>query len=368
MAIDRRSFLIGLGSAVGATLATAGHAADAPLYVTSVRGDDGAYGVAAFTADGTVRFRTRLPGRGHDAVRRPGTNEVIVFARRPGDWAAVVDLATGRVRKVILAPHGRHFYGHGAFVADGRIMHATENDMTTGQGVIGLYDAADDYRRTGELPSFGIGPHELAPRDRAGEIVIANGGIRTHPDSGREILNPDAMDPGLAVLDPRTGDCMLKADLGGDYRGLSIRHLAVASDGTTYFGCQFHGDPFDMPPLVGAMTPDGKTRFLDMPDEALASLDNYVGSVALDRSGDILAVTSPHGGMALFWDRASERYLGRRPMPDVCGLAAAAEPEAFILTSGNAGMGVTQVPFESLERFGSPDLSRWVWDNHVLVT
>jgi len=361
--------MIGLGSAVGATLtAGAGHAADGPLYVTAVKGDDGAHAVAAFTADGVVRFKTRLPGRGHDAVRRPGTNEVIVFARRPGDWATVVDLATGQVRQVILAPKGRHFYGHGAFVTDGQLLHATENNMATGQGVIGLYDATDHYRRKGELPSFGIGPHELAPRPRAGGLVIANGGIRTHPDSGREMLNADAMEPGLAVLDPETGDCRLKADLGPDNRGLSIRHLTVARDGTTFFGCQFHGDPFDMPLLVGAMTPDGRIHFLDMPDEALAALNNYVGSVALDRSGEVVAVTSPRGGTAAFWDRASGRYLGRRPMPDVCGLAAAAAPEAFVLTSGNAGIATTQIPFESIERLGAPDLSRWVWDNHVLLT
>ena len=55
-------------------------------------------------------------------------------------------------------------------------------------------------------------------------------------------------------------------------------------------------------------------------------------------------------------------------MPDVCGLAAAAAPEAFVLTSGNAGIATTQIPFESIERLGAPDLSRWVWDNHVLLT
>lgn len=368
MAIERRSFLACLGATLGSTLlSTAGSAADDKLYVSACTRADGVHAAAIFAADGTLRYLTTLPDRGHDAVRRPGTDEVIVFARRPGQWAAVIDIASGLVRRVIAAAEGRHFYGHGAFRDNGRILYATENDMGTGGGVIGLYDAGAGYRRVGELPSFGIGPHDLAPMPHGGQIVIANGGIRTHPQSGREMLNRETMEPSLAVLDPRTGDCMGKVDLGADHRALSIRHLAVARDGTTFFGCQFEGSPFDLPLLVGAMTSDGKTRFLDIPDDALASLNNYVGSVALDYSEEIIAATSPRGGVAVFWDRASGRYLGRRRMPDVCGVAPAAGPETFLLTSGNAGVQLTQVPSSELKRLGAPALSQLSWDNHVLA-
>lgn len=338
-----------------------------PLYLSACTDEDGAHALAAFTGDGAVHFTARLPDRGHGAVRRPGTREAVVFARRPGDWAAAVDLASGRLNGVIAAPMGRHFYGHGAFLGDGRLLYATENDVAGGRGVVGLYDATAGYRRVGEWNSFGVGPHDLAPRPRAGGLVVANGGIRTHPETGREMLNRDAMEPSLAVLDPRTGECAAKVDLGVEYLALSIRHLAVACDGTVFFGCQFEGDPFDLPPLVGAMSPDGRARFLDMPDEDLASLDNYVGSVALDRSGEILAATSPRGGMVAFWDCVSGRYLGRRPMSDVCGVAPAAVPGAFILTSGNAGVALTRLPFGDLARLGPPELSRRIWDNHILV-
>ncbi len=36
-------------------------------------------------------------------------------------------------------------------------------------------------------------------------LVVANGGLRTHPDTGRETLNPDDMSPNLALIDLATG-------------------------------------------------------------------------------------------------------------------------------------------------------------------
>lgn len=368
MAIDRRSFLKTLGTAIaGSLLPSIGYASASSLYLSACSQADGSHSVSVFTEDGAVQFTTKLPDRGHDAVRRPQSNEVVIFARRPGNWAAIVDIQSGQVGKIILAPEGRHFYGHGAFLEDGHILHATENNIATGEGVIGLYDATNAYARIGELPSFGIGPHDLSMLPGGG-FVIANGGIRTHPETGREMLNKDEMEPSLAVLDPLTGDCRMKISLDADLQALSIRHLAVASDGSTYFGCQFEGDPLDMPFLVGMMDREGKTRFLEMPDEDLASLNNYVGSVELDRSGEIIAATSPRGGMAAFWDRSSGKYLGRRAMPDVCGVApAGSQTHAFILTSGNAGMGFTQAPFHELRKLSPSNLPDPMWDNHVLV-
>jgi hypothetical protein len=368
MVIDRRSLLAGIGAAVGLSLlprdAFAG--AEEQLYISAL--SDGAeHSVAMFSADGVLRFSTRLPDRGHDSVRRPKADEVIVFARRPGNWAAVVDLRNGAVGKVLIAPEGRHFYGHGAFSPDGGLLYATENDIAAGTGVLGLYDARDDYRRIGEVPSFGVGPHDLLFRPGSTHLVVANGGIRTHPDTGREMLNKNDMEPSIAVVDAATGDLKLKVDLGPDMRGLSIRHLAMAPDGTAAFGCQFEGDPFEMPALVGLIMPDGGTRFLEMPDEELAALNNYVGSVELDASGDIIAATCPRGGTVAFWDRTSGRYLGRRQMPDVCGVAATSQADGmFLLTSGNAGVRMADLAQQDLRRLTADVLGSHIWDNHLL--
>ena len=327
---------------------------------------DKACSVAVFDDAGRVLFTTRLPERGHDATPRPGSDEFVVFARRPGNWAAVVDRRSGAVGPMIVTPPERHFYGHGIFSPDGRLLYATENLIATGDGVLGIYDATAGYVRVGELPSFGIGPHDIAALPGSRHLLVANGGLRTAPDTGREILNPEAMSPSLAILDPVAGTSILKVELGQALRGLSIRHLAVAGDGEAVFACQFNGDPDELPPLVGLMRADGSTTFLEMPDDDLAAMANYVGSVSLDRSERLIAATSPIGSMVAFWDRQDGRYLGRRRLSDVCGVAPMPMDGVFVLSSGNAGVKLGQPSRDDLVRIGGSDLDRWMWDNHIL--
>ena len=102
-----------------------------------------------------------------------------------------------------------------------------------------------------------------------------------------------------------------------------------------------------------------------MPEDDLAAFENYVGSVALDRTGRIAAATSPVGNMVAFWEWESGRYLGRRRMSDVCGIAAADTEGVFLATSGNAGVRLAPVDRTDLAPLGGTALDRWVWDNHL---
>lgn len=374
--LDRRSFL----AALAAALAGPGRAAaGGPVYLSACLDSGGREGdsVAAFDGDGRLLYATRLPARGHGAAARPGHGEVVVFARRPGNWAAVVERTTGRVLRLITTPPDRHFFGHGTFSPDGRLLYATENragadDPGAGEGVLGIYDAAAAYARVDERPTHGLGPHDLALLP-GGPILIANGGTRTQPGTGREILNPDAMAPSLVLLDPASGRALLKADLGPALRGLSIRHLAVAGDGEAVFACQWEGAPEDGPLLVGVLPRGGPPRLLPMPEDDLAALDNYVGSVALCGAERVIAATSPRGNTVAFFERGSGRYLGRRRMPDVCGVAPAAPAAGaaaglFVVTSGHAGVATLgALDGQALRRLGGSDLAARAWDNHVRV-
>ena len=367
MEIDRRSFLAALSASVAGAFypRDASAAQDKPLYVSARMAADKSASVAVFSLDGEMLFATSLPDRGHDIAVRPLSSDLVVFARRPGDWAAIIDRRSGAVARVVTSPNGRHFYGHGVFTPDGNLLYATENLIATGEGVLGIYDAQAGYRRVGEMPSFGIGPHDIALLPDRHRMVVANGGIRTNPQTGREMLNKDQMEPSLALIDAKAGTELLRVDLGQALRGLSIRHLAVAAQGDTIFGCQFAGDPSDMPALVGVMNPAGKTRFLSMPEDDLAAFQNYVGSVALDASGKIAAATSPVGNTIGFWEWESGRYLGRRRMSDVCGVASGGTEGVFLATSGNAGIRLAPVESKALAPLSGSELDRWIWDNHV---
>ena len=155
--------------------------------------------------DGNVLRELPLEGRGHDIALDRASGQAVVFARRPGSFALAFDIQDRREPVLFTTPANRHFYGHGVFSRDGRLLYATEHDNETRAGLIGVYDASGGYRRVGEVPSYGIGPHEVILLADGKTLAVANGGIETHIETGREKLNLDSMQPSLAFVDAGTG-------------------------------------------------------------------------------------------------------------------------------------------------------------------
>jgi uncharacterized protein len=250
----RRGFLLSLaGSAlVGFGLkAAAARGSAGPLYVGCRVDDDGNAFTSAFRADGDTVFDLQLPGRGHAISFRPGTAHCVVYARRPGRFAVVIDAAEGSALYRIDAAPKRHFYGHGTYSGDGRYLLTTENDYDAGRGVIGVRDAKDGYKQVGELPAHGIGPHEATLMPDGRTLAIANGGVRTHPDYDRLELNLDTMSPSLTYLDIASGRVTGEVRLEQHLHQLSIRHVTVNDAGLVAIAMQYEGDRRDRVPLIG---------------------------------------------------------------------------------------------------------------------
>ena len=175
-------------------------------------------------------------------VPRPGlaapATAYLSAARLASDRHAALglDAAAGRVLHRFDAVAGRHFFGHGFFSPDGRLLYATENDFDAEAGAIGIYDAADGWRRVGEIAGVGIEPHEAALLGDGRTIVAADGGILTHPDYGREKLNLATMAPALVYVDRASGEILETARLDPALHRLSIRHLARDATGAVWFG------------------------------------------------------------------------------------------------------------------------------------
>ncbi|MGF1630772.1 MAG: DUF1513 domain-containing protein [Kiloniellaceae bacterium] len=207
-AIDRRRFLgssAALCAAWGLALPEVALAAETRCFVSACSDAAGATLARVFAEDGRVLATLPLPERGHGAARRPGRREAVVFARRPGRFALAFDPFSAAPAKRFDAMAGRHFYGHGVFSPDGRWLFACENDYDNARGCIGVYDAAAGYRREGELEAYAIGPHEIVLLSNGRTLVVANGGIQTHPKAGRRKLNIDTMQPSLAYIDSESG-------------------------------------------------------------------------------------------------------------------------------------------------------------------
>ena len=195
MQLDRRTLLISLASSAAmlAMPRRALSASDVRMLRRLAQGRPGNFSAALFTLDGDVQA-VELPGRGHDIALKPDGGEWVAFARRPGRFGVAIPPGT-RAPVWFAAKPGRHFFGHGVFSADGKLLYATENDYERAAGMIGVRDATGGYQQIGEFPAHGMEPHDIALLGDGRTMVIANGGIRTHPDRGDDELNLPEMQP-----------------------------------------------------------------------------------------------------------------------------------------------------------------------------
>lgn len=364
MAIDRRSLLHRLAAAPAALLALPRclSASEGPRLLGAFEAPEGGYG--AGTPDGALAVP--LPDRGHDIAVAPDGSAAVVFGRRPGFFAAVIDLADNRLLTMLDSPQGRHFYGHGTYSADGALLYATENAYETGEGRIAIYDATAGYRRIGDWPSHGIGPHDLALSRDGKALIAANGGVRTHPAHDREKLNLDTMAPSVALVSAADGSLIGEARPPEDWHQLSTRHVWVAPDGLIAVGMQWEGDPFEMVPLVATWDGNGDLVLCDEGEPANLALQGYTGAIAFDPSGTLIAATSPQGHSAAIWRREDLTPLASIPVPKVCGLCPGTMPGTVIMSSALGGLWSVDAA-GTMQALDQERPAR-LWDNHLRWT
>lgn len=357
--IDRRDFLKAAGAGFVAAMTPSAWAKTLgtnAVFATAFVKRDGSYGAAILSEAGKLLHAIDLPDRGHDVTFDPVSKRSVVFARQPGTFAVVFDHTGSNTPLTIASIPGRHFFGHGVFSTDGALLYATENDFDNAAGVVGVYDAREKFKRVGEFPTYGMGPHELLLLDDARTIAVANGGIETHPDYGRAELNIATMKPSFVLVDRLTGDLIEKHELPAALHQLSIRHMDADRSGTIWFGCQYRGPGTDRPLLVGRAQRGKELQLLGMPQDVLSGFRNYIGSVAANPDAGTVAVSSPEGNSLAVIDAASGRILATSALVEVCGVAP--DGASFMATTG-AG--------EIVEAGGGtrsePD---YVWDNHML--
>jgi hypothetical protein len=148
--------------------------------------------------------------------------------------------------------------------------------------MIGVRDATDCYEQIGEFSARGVEPHDVALLPNCRTMIIANGGIKTHPDAGADELNLPDMKPSLDYVDLATGDLLEEPKLEPALHQLSMRHLALASGDMVVFGCQYRGRETDTPPLLGFHRRGEKPVIVPAPQATQVALKNYNGSVSAD--------------------------------------------------------------------------------------
>lgn len=368
MGLTRRRFLAFAGISIGApALGTGAPQQPGEVLLLSARGDRaGAYGVSGLGEAGDIRFDQPLPGRGHGISVHPLGHQAVCVARRPGDFLLVLDLPSGQPLALLETPEGRHCYGHGCFSADGSLFYTTENAIDSGTGRIGVWDVANGYRRLGEFPSHGIGPHELLLAPGGDQLIVANGGVLTRPETGRAKLNLDTMEPSLVYLDRRDGRLIAEHRLPPELHRLSIRHLALARDGIVCAALQYEGPADEHPPLVALQRPGQGLDLVSATPETLTATRNYCGSAAADPSGAWLAVSAPRGNLVTFWD-VQGGFRGTAAIADGCGVAPGDDPGTFYLSSGKGTLYRHDCWTGRTAVLTGSDSTGIQWDNHLTL-
>lgn len=349
----RRMVLAGLAATAMPRVGWA--AVGRPAFLAAAQDSAGGCWLHGLSTLGESLFRLPLPARGHAAAAHPERAEAVAFARRPGHFALVIDCANGETRSRLTPPEGRMFNGHGAFTEDGRLLVTSEVEGETSAGLLGIWDAGNGYARLGEVSTGGLGPHDVR-RMTDGTLVVANGGLRTDPED-RTNLNVETMQPNLTYM-TADGRILEQARLPSDLHQNSIRHLALAPDGTVAFAMQWAGDPAVAVPLLGLHRRGGEPKLCPPREADALAMQGYAGSIALDPSRGI-AVTSSHGGVVMLFGLDGHWQTTLRRL-DASGVAAG--PDGFVVTDG---LGVVSLcDANGLRPVGRSDAA---WDNHLVA-
>lgn len=341
------------------------------LYLTSINNDKSQSFIAAVDVKGKPHFEIPVGARCHATAPDPvRPNRAVVFPKRPGYLSYLVDFEVGTIIKEFRARPGRFFYGHGSYSKDGKYLFATENDYLAKKGVVSIWDG-ETMQFLGEIPSHGIGPHELKMLDDGKTLVIANGGVFEHPDigeeKGREKLNVSEMAPSLVYVDAASSK--LLGEFRPENHFLGLRHLSIRNDGLVAIAIQNEG-PKELPtPLVAFHKGEEQLRLANAPEEILRRMNHYALSVLMEEKSGITCVTCPKGNLVTFWDAEKAEYISSLDIDDAGGVTLSPDERSFLITTG-AGEFLT-LPINSVKDPNSlvkTNYSDIHYDNHISVS
>lgn len=378
MKLDRRQFLTLTSGLLGSPVLAVARDSDQQnsLFLSAASDGDDHHWVIGFSTESGIAkqvFKHQLPARAHHIAVHEELGVYLVIARRPGRYLWAGDLATGEHLATINVPDDRHLYGHGVFSANGENFYTTENawqliNGDSGRVVTWQVDRNGDtftLEKQEEFPSYGTGPHELLLKPDQQTLVVANGGIRTHPERGREKLNIPSMQPSLVYMDVSTGDLQDQYVLEADYHKASIRHLDQNASGLIAIAMQYQGEAFDRAPLLAVHQQGKGMRTFWAPEPEQGQMSQYVGSVRFDNSGRYIAASCPRGNMISFWDTNNDTLIGTVRSRDGCGVSAV--DNGFLYTAGTGRIARYDLATDQVVDMESSLFDTLFWDNHLSI-
>jgi len=359
--VTRRDFLAGTaGLFASAAAASTGGISPKLMSAARVGAEDGGI---LWQKDATRFFD--LPARGHALARLP-QNRVALIGRRPGLFSSIVDSSDVHAPPQTFEPTEKcRFSGHAAASADGANFVTGEFETGSIAAVLVSRDSKTGAERSVWRPG-GIEPHEVIFARSGARVVAALGGLIKDGGVAGPAFNPEGVKSEVLEIDPLSGSVLMRHVLSKDLESLSLRHLALAPDGETIAVAAQDQDLAVTRSLVGVLDLGKRLELLPMPDIEEANFRGYVGSVAIDASGEFIAAASPRGSVAGVWSLRNRKWVGALAIADVCGITAGREPGEFWASSGHGA--VLKI---AARKNGATIEAQWKtdagFDNHLLL-
>lgn len=261
-----------------------------------------------------------------------------VFEKK-GPGAAYVDLTAKKVIQKIKSPKRRHFYGHGAYSADGKLLYATESFLDEDyRGALIVRDAKT-FEELGEVPTFGTSPHDCMLIDDGKTMVVANGG---------GLLKGGAK-PSVTYVDVASEKLLEKVELKAGR--FNAGHFALSPGGDLALVSAPRDGLPPRSPRLGAVSlkPKGKPiATMSKPKGVIDKMKGETLSVAM--FGDSVVATQPDGDMLTVWSMAKGKLM--KKIIDLAGprgVCLTLDEKAFVVSHNVDGaMALTLLSTEDL--------------------
>lgn len=316
--VDRRRFLLGMGSAVLSTtlLSSCGRNQTQWLISTATH-DNGEHFAVAISPEGTLIAQVPLPAKGLDVLALPNKpGHALIFTQQSNGRALEVNFIDERIEKSISSDSDTHLCGYGALSNNGQLLFTTENHSTSQNGLIVVRET-QNYTVLHRFESGGIGPREIKVLPNTQKIAVANSGISSHFAGTEKTLPPNLIKSNLTYLNAETGH-ITGQFTAPDHRQ-SIQHLDVSESEKVFIGMHYYGNKKKRLPLIYSHQGNEMLKACSATQEQLERINQDTASIKVQNN--LLAVTCPKGKCITFLNAESLKVIEQQPYEGAAGLA-----------------------------------------------
>jgi uncharacterized protein len=274
------------------------------------------------------------------AVDPKNKNRVIAF-EKIGPGACEFDLSTRTfVKPLALAPN-RIFYGHGVFSVDGSRLYATEINLTTGDGLVAVYDGKT-LAYLGDFPTFGSHPHDCTLTATGKVLIVTNGG---DDSSGPR-------KPNISYIDLATYKLIAQWPIPD--KAFNAGHVELSpNDSAVVISAPRRGLSQDSLGAIYSNSFASKAQGLNQVSAGSQLKDKLLGEAlncVVVPEKDFFTVTHPTSGLLTFWKLSNLALIKSIPLARVTGIALTNDRQELVASFG-PNVQLARISVNSLELF-----------------